>query len=394
MNFKFLKYSYITAALCLALAGCTTTPQKPAGEAVADKITFKQENFSVLPNWTADNFQNFSNAYSKSCARILKKDSQSNFGSDEIFGKYQSWKIACRKFENINVNNAGSVRQFFEQNFTPYSVKNNNQAEGLFTGYYEASLNGSRQKSDKYNVPLRARPDDLVMVDLGAFRDELKGQRIAGRVKDGNLKPYETHDQIIKGGLPAAQDKPLVWVDNAVDAFFLQIQGSGIVALDDGTTMRVGYAGQNGHPYTAVGKELITRGELTKDNVSMQTIRNWMATHPDQAADLMTVNKSYVFFTEIKGEGPLGGEGVALTAERSLAIDRSLIAYGVPVWLDVQNPAGGQITKLMMAQDTGGAIRGPVRGDYFWGYGAAAENMAGIMKSKGRYWFLIPKPSL
>ena len=225
------------------------------------------------------------------------------------------------------------------------------------------------------------------MVDLGAFRDELKGQRIAGRVKGGKLKPYESHKEIISGRLPPAQDNPLVWVDSAVDSFFLQIQGSGIVSLDDGTTMRVGYAGQNGHPYYAVGRELIKRGALTKDNVSMQSIREWMEHNPDEAQDLMTTNKSYVFFRELEGEGPLGGEGVALTAERSLAIDRSIVPYSMPVWIDTDITGG----RLMVTQDTGGAIRGSVRGDYFWGYGSRAEAMAGSMKSKGRYWFLLPK---
>ena len=282
-----------------------------------------------------------------------------------------------------------AVQSFFENNFTPYQVSAGTDTSGLFTGYYEASLKGSRTQSAVYHTPLRARPDDLVMVQLGDFRDKLKGQRIAGRIVNGKLKPYETHEEIVRGQMPAHQDKPLVWVDDAVDSFFLQIQGSGIVTMDDGSVMRVGYAGQNGHAYYAIGRELIKRGELTKENVSMQSIRAWLDQNPDKAQEIMFTNKSYVFFRELNGEGPLGGEGIALTPERSLAIDRSIIPYGMPVWLSLDHPHIKD--KMMVTQDTGGAIRGPVRGDYFWGHGVRAENMAGTMKAQGRYWFLMPK---
>lgn len=374
------------------LAGCASTQTEVQTEE-PEILNLSQARFSDLPDWKNENFIDFAQAYNRSCARILKRDSQGLFGVSEEFGKAQEWQIACRKFEKIDTQNALAIRTFFEENFTPYMARANNNPEGLFTGYYEASLRGSRLKQGVYQYPLRARPDDLVMVDLGQFRDELKGQRIAGRVKGGNLKPYETHAQINAGQLPAAQDKVLVWVDNPVDAFFLQIQGSGVVYFEDGTTMRVGYAGQNGHPYYAIGRELVKRGELSKENVSMEAIRNWLAANPSEARALMETNKSYVFFTEINGEGPKGGEGVALTAQRSLAIDRSLIPYGMPVWLSAESPQenGGMLNRLMVTQDTGGAIRGPVRGDFFWGYGKAAENMAGQMKSKGRYWFLMPK---
>ena len=392
-------YRIVNSFLCLStifiLTACSVNqiPNKIDVQEKPDQLNLVAANFSDLPNWNKEDFIDFAAAYNKSCAPILKKSSQSMIGRNPRFGKAQEWQIACRRFNDINQTNSTVVRQFFEQNFIPYKATNNGDAEGLFTGYYEAGLRGSRTQNGVYQVPLRARPDDLIMVQLGDFRDELKGQRIAGRVIGGNLKPYETHAEIINGELPSAQDKPLVWVDSAVDAFFLQIQGSGVVSLDDGTTMRVGYAGQNGHPYYAIGKELIKRGHLTKENVSMQSIRAWLAANPSQATEIMTTNKSYVFFREIKGEGPIGGQGVALTAMRSLAIDRSLIPYGVPTYLNAQNPnpSAPALTRLMVTQDTGGAIRGPVRGDFFWGYGARAEAMAGEMKSKGQYWLLLPK---
>ena len=390
LGLSFLVLSGVTA--CQTAPSNTSSVSTENATTSANKnLELIQQNFSNLPNWQNDDLTNFARAYNKSCERVLKKNSQSNFGASDKFGKYQEWQITCRKFGSVNQNDAVQVREFFETNFVPYSASAGGDTQGLFTGYYEASLNGSRQQGGVYQTPLRARPDDLVMVQLGEFRDELKGQRIAGRIINGKLKPYETHAQIINGQLPAAQDKPLVWVDSAVDAFFLQIQGSGIVAMEDGSVMRVGYAGQNGHPYYAVGRELIKRGALTKDNVSMQSIRDWLEANPEQAEELMTTNKSYVFFRELTGDGPLGGEGVALTPERSLAIDRSIVPYGMPIWLSAQNPAGGQLNKLMVTQDTGGAIRGAVRGDYFWGFGTQAAQMAGGMKSKGRYWFLLPK---
>ena len=244
-----------------------------------------------------------------------------------------------------------------------------------------------------YQVPLHARPDDLVMVNLGAFRDELKGQRIAGRVKDGRLHPYETRAEIVAGQLPQEHNRPLVWVDSGIDAFFVQIQGSGLVRLDDGSLMRIGYAGQNGHIYTAIGKVLVDEGHLQKDAVSMQSIRHWLENNPADAARIMNQNRSYVFFRALDTDGPVGGEGLALTPHRSLAIDHGLYPYGLPFWVDIAHPETGQprLQKLMVGQDTGGAIKGIIRGDVFWGYGDMAERQAGIMKSEGRYFVLLPK---
>lgn len=394
LSFCRVLNSGVAVFAALSLWGCATkTTNISSVDDAPKELQLSPARFADLPAWGEDNFQDFATAYERSCARILKRPAQSLLGVDEKFGKAQDWQIACRKFEGINPKNPAAIRAFFEQNFTPYQVSASGDAEGLFTGYYEASLRGSRVKAAPYIYPLRARPDDLVMVDLGEFRDELKGQRIAGRVIEGRLKVYETHAEIVRGELPPAQDKPLVWVDSAVDAFFVQIQGSGVVTLADGGVMRIGYAGQNGHPYYAIGRELVKNGALQKEEVSLQSIREWLEQNPSQAQDLMTTNKSYVFFRELEGEGPIGGENIPLTPMRSLAIDRSLIAYGMPIWLSVENPVAGAppINRLMMGQDTGGAIRGPVRGDFFWGYGPKAETMAGPMKSKGRYWILKPK---
>ena len=370
-------------ALCV-LSSCAGAPKtdKPV------ELSLKETSFSQLPGWGGDDFKTFIPAFKKSCDRILKGPTDKKLGPLEASGTYTDWQPVCRSFMNVPAN---KLKTFFEQRFTPYQVLADKKPQGLFTGYYEASLQGSRVRSGPYQTPLYKRPDDLVMVQLGEFREDLKGRRIAGRVKDGKLTPYEDRTNIVAGNWPH-NDEVLIWVDDPVDAFFVQIQGSGVVELNDGTAMRIGYAGQNGHVYYAIGRELIKREELTKENVSMQAIRDWLTQNPDQADEIMNTNASYVFFEELDGEGPKGGEGVALTAGRSLAIDRSLLSYGMPLWADIEAPVEGvgEIQRMMVAQDTGGAIRGPVRGDVFWGFGARAEQLAGPMKSKGQYWVLLP----
>jgi membrane-bound lytic murein transglycosylase A len=350
-------------------------------------LVLKPAKFSDLPGWGSDDLSAAIPAMQKSCERILKMNPASGFGGLKEAGTVTQWQAACQEMNTLNIADSVALRGFFERRFQPYQASAGGETQGLFTGYYEASLRGSKTQHDQYKIPLYARPDDLVMVDLGEFRPELKGQRIAGRVNGGQLKPYEDRATITAGRWPH-NDQVLVWVDDAVDAFFVQVQGSGAVQMDDGSVMQIGYAGQNGYPYYAIGKELVKRGALEKDHVSMQSIREWLAAHPEQADEIMNTNKSYVFFKVLDDQGPRGGEGVALTPQRSMAVDRAKIPYGVPLWVDIEAP---KLQRLMMAQDTGGAIIGAVRGDIFWGYGPQAEAMAGPMKSKGRYWLLLPR---
>lgn len=387
-----MRFLSFLALSVLFLSSCEEAAQATEEELKAPELRLIQSSYSDLPGWGADDYTEIVTPWVRSCERILKRDSNAHFGPLAQAGTYAHWQAACRNFARVATGTSAEIKAFIETTFTPYQVLADDKAEGLFTGYYEATLDGSRTKSDVYAHPLYKRPDDLVMVNLGQFREHLKGERIAGRVIDGNLKPYESREEIVAGHWPH-NDQVLVWVDSAVDAFFLQIQGSGRVILDDGTMMRVGYAGQNGHPYYAVGRELIKMGVLTKETVSMQAIEQWLVDNPDRADSVMNTNQSYVFFRELDGEGPLGGENVPLTAERSLAIDRSLLPYGLPLWVDIAPPMKGEqsLQRLMIAQDTGGAIRGAVRGDVFWGYGARAEMIAGHMKSQGRYWALLPK---
>lgn len=366
------------------LVGCAAVPEQDK----KPELSLKETSFSALSGWGGDDLKTFVPAFKKSCERILRNDPARKLGALEEAGTYGDWQPACRSFMNVAPQN---LKAFFENRFTPYEVLADGQPQGLFTGYYEASLRGSLKQGGPYQTPLYKRPDDLVMVQLGDFREDLKGRRIAGRVENGKLTQYESREEIVRGQWPH-NDEVLVWVDDPIDAFFVQIQGSGVVRFEDGSAMRIGYAGQNGHVYYAIGRELIARGEIEKEDVSLQSIRDWLEANPDQADEIKNTNASYVFFQELESEGPKGGEGLPLTAGRSLAIDHSLLAYGMPVWTDIEEPipGAGPINRLMVAQDTGGAIRGPVRGDVFWGYGPRAEALAGPMKSQGRYWVLLP----
>lgn len=382
---------YLAFTLLVVLTGCGTVSTDKTTPA---KLVTQPASFSDLPGWSTDNQAATLVAFKKSCNRIMKIDPvQRPAMSTQWAGPIVSWQKACAAMPDIATATPAQARTYFETYFTPVAATADGKAEGLFTGYYEASLKGSRTRQGPYQIPLRARPADLVMVNLGEFREELKGQRIAGRVVGGNLKVYEDHGAIEDGKLPAGMDVPLLYVDSAVGAFFLQIQGSGAVTLDTGELVRVGYDGQNGHPYYAIGKELVKRGYLNKEDVSMQSIQAWLAKNPVEGREIMRLNKSYVFFKILDKDGAVGGEGIPLTAGRSLAIDHGLVSYGLPVYLDAEGPQPSQprLQRLLVAQDTGGAISGPVRGDVFWGYGPEAEQNAGVMKSRGRYWFLVPK---
>lgn len=342
-------------------------------------------------------------ALQRSCQRFAPLADTVEIKPADVGGTVRDWREPCAAAATVPAGDNAAARLFFERWFVPFLAGNNGQSEGLFTGYYEPELRGSRTRGGRYVVPLYGRPADLVTVDLGLFREDWRGTNIAGRVRDGSLRPYPTRAEIEAGALKSVKRNDgapleLVWVDDSIDAFFLQIQGSGRIVLDDGSLMRVGYAAANGRPYVAIGRELIRDGALTRDNVSMPAIRAWLAAHPADAAKVMDKDPSFVFFRPLPppaspDDGPPGAQGVALTPGRSLAVDRRFLPLGVPVWLDAEDPrsAGARVERLMIAQDTGGAIRGPVRGDVFWGHGADAALEAGRMRSSGRYWILLPR---
>jgi len=359
----------------------------------SDRVALHPVDFRDLPGWREDNFQEAVVALARSCRALVKKPATASIGPHGFAGRAADWRAPCREIGGpIRLaKDAAGARQFFERHFRAYAVRGTNGLDGLFTGYFEFSLKGSRRRSARYDVPLYTRPGDLVMADLGAFSSAFRGRTIAGRVKRGRLIPYDDRAAIENGAL-VGRGLELVWVDNPVDAFFLEIQGSGRVHLDDGSMMRVGYAGKNGHAYTAIGRVLIKMGALEREAVTMGSIRAWLAANPAKARAVLMKNRSFVFFREIQGPGPIGAQGVALTAGRSLAVDRKFLPLGVPMFVAADDPAGrlAPVRRLMVAQDTGGAIRGPVRGDIFFGHGAKAAAMAGQARLRGRYWILLP----
>ncbi len=373
----------LTAVLLLGIAG---TALWFNGLDSDDTLLLKKSAFADLPGWTADDQKAALAAFARSCVKIEKLDSGKNLGG--FAGAAADWQGICHDLASAPPADA---RTFIEAHFVPYETWGRNGRQGLFTGYYEPILHGSLTQHDRYQYPIYGRPDDLIDVDLGAFKPSLKGEKIVGRVDGKKLIPYYDRADIEDGALDGAVPE-IVWADDPVDVFFLHIQGSGRVKLDDGKTIYIGYSGENGRPYTAIGRELLRIGALTKENVSMPAIRDWLKKHPDEAADVMNVDQSYIFFrtNEDKG-GPIGAQGVPLTAERSIAVDRKKIPYGVPIFLDVANPDGEpRLQRLMVAQDTGGAIVGAVRADFFWGAGEKAAHKAGIMKSAGQSWLLLP----
>ena len=353
--------------------------------------------FSELEGWAQGDPRGALQAFLRSCAVLAAKPDDAPLGGVNYAGVVVEWRQVCGAASLVSSAGPEPARGFFEFEFVPYRV-GNDSGVSLFTGYYEPQLRGSRTRHGAYQTPLYAVPGDLVNVDLGLFRDSLKGQRIVGKVADGRLVPYPPRAEI-EGGLDTAV--PILFVDDPIDAFFLQIQGSGRVVLDDGTVVRDAYAAQNGRPYTAIGAVLIQRGELKREAVSMQSIRAWLLEHPAEAQELMNANASYVFFEEQPiGDpslGAAGAQGVPLTPEASLAVDLTVHALGVPVWLETIAPdpdttkPDRPFQRLLVMQDTGGAIRGPVRGDVYWGYSSDAGSIAGRMRSEGRMTVLLPR---
>ena len=363
----------------------------PVPEKIADRLNLIRTEFRALPGWRADDPAPALAAFLKSCKRLLPQPGNRALGAGGTGGRIADWRPVCAAAASAGKDSTGA-RNFFEREFVPYRASSSRGEDGLFTGYYEAELKGSLVRHGPYKVPIYRRPPGLVTVDLGRFDAKLKGRQLTGQVRGGQVLPLATRAEI-EGGALKGKGLELLWVDSAVDAFFLHVQGSGRVILDDGRVLRLGYAGRNGHAYTSIGRALIEQGTLSKENVSMQSIRAWIEANPDAGARLMASNPSYIFFSIKKGDGPIGAQGAALTPGRSLAVDKRFVPLGIPVWLDTSDPLepGRPLRRLVIAQDTGGAIKGPVRGDLFWGFGAAAAERAGRMNVRGGYYLLLPK---
>lgn len=359
-----------------------------------DRVALSPAGFDELPGWESDDATGAVKALARSCEAFEKRSDSTPLGPRAIAGRVRDWRAPCREIagDPSLTTDRARARAYFERHFEAFAVTGSDGSEGLFTGYFELTLKGARQRSARYATPLYARPGDLITADLGAFSRDWRGRTIAGRVKGTRFVPYDDRDAIESGAL-AGKGLELAWAEDPVDAFFLQIQGSGRVELEDGSVMRLGYAGKNGHAYTAIGRVLVEMGALEREAVTMQSIRAWLKANPDRMKQVLGENRSFVFFREIKGPGPIGSLGVPLTGGRSLAVDRKFLPLGVPMFVAAEDPEEklDPIRRLMVAQDTGGAIRGPVRGDIFFGHGPEAARLAGQAKLRGRYWLLRPK---
>lgn len=427
----------------------------------SEEIALKPYSFDSIEHWQDNNFIATARAYMRSCEILARRDKHRSMGGNrEIFGKMEAWQDICKQLENLQINDGDNkersisealtqsyifnknskqhqninqvIRKFFEENFTPYQIiiKATHQVQkgdiitanteyseyGKFTGYYEPQILASQEQSTEYATAIYAMPEDLVTVYLGDFLPSLAGRRIIGKI-DGNnrLEPYLSRAQIDENSDFAKNAEILAWAKDPVSLFFLQIQGSGRLKYPDDSFQAIGYAGQNGHRYYAIGRELLKRGHLSRDNVNALSIMSWLRENPEEGREIMHTNPSYIFFRKISGESPIGAQNVVLEPEYSLAVDRKYIPLGAPLWLDVElaNPTesndkiaeniskkqnnGNNIndnyhhhSKLMVAQDIGGAIKGIIRGDIFFGRGERAEYLASNMNYDGKIWVLLP----
>jgi membrane-bound lytic murein transglycosylase A len=393
---SFVRISLL-ASILYALAGCSSAPTEKTVVPVVETLpanpvlsedgkktgigpALRLTTFSSLPGWNADNLREAWPAFLASCSVLNKKT---------------DWKIACNAAQSIDAGSEKAVRQFFETYFSPYQVVNpDGSVDGMVTGYYEPLLRGARKRGGPYQTPLHRAPDDILTIDEANVYPELKGLQLRGRLVGGKVVAYPSRAELMQSN--ALAGKEILWVDDPIDAFFLQVQGSGRVQLaDTRETVRVAYADQNGQPYKSIGKYLIDKGELTLDQASMQGIKAWVAAHPSRQQELLNANPRYIFFREEKiadpKVGPNGALGVPLTPQRSIAVDPQFIPLGAPVFLATTQPNSQvALQRLMLAQDTGSAIKNAVRADFFWGFGAQAGDKAGKMKQRGTMWVLLP----
>lgn len=420
-------------AAALVLSG--NVGKKPASISasgfVSDGAAFVLADFNELDGWRLDDAAETLPAFLRSCAHFeaLAENAPANpselpgilgEAGASLAGAAGDWRAPCAEATKIVSQpyadknaRTSAARAFYEFHFRPVRIYERLRppegqspntvatltSSGRFTAYFEPYYEASPIRTIIYSAPVHARPTDLVTVDLGRFRPELRGQRIAGRIEDGALDPYPDH-AAINGGAIVSRARVLAWM-RPTDLFFLQIQGSGRLSLPGGE-MRVGYDGSNGRPYTAIGRTLIERGALTRETVSMQTIRAWLdgATEEDGRA-VRETNESYVFFRALdalpdRQLGPIGAQGVQLTAGRSIAVDPRYTPLGAPVWVSIEGDPEVRrdpVRRLMIAQDTGGAIKGPVRGDIFVGSGPQAGEVAGGYNRSGEMFVLLPKAS-
>lgn len=367
-----------SSLLALLLAACAPPLPRLPEEAPTPSPPLQAASWNDLPGWPDEALAEALAVFRESC---------------KVLEKRPAWHETCAAARGLESPAPEVLRVWFERHFRPWALTNpDGTAEGLITGYYEPIIKGSRKPGPRFPHPVFGPPADLIDVELAGLYPELKPLRLRGRLEGRRLVPYYSRAEWEQEKSKRSPEA-LLWVSDALDLFFLEIQGSGQVELDDGQRLRLSYADQNGHPYRSIGRWLVERGELTADQASMQGIRGWLARHPERQNELFGVNPSLVFFRllPVEGSGPPGALGVPLTPERSLAVDPRHVPLGAPIWLATRQPIEGTLlARLMLAQDTGGAIRGVVRADFYWGSGTEAGRRAGAMRHPGRMWLLLP----
>lgn len=362
----------LLAAGCVQLAPCPQCPPAPAKPA-PETAQYIEYAFDALPGWPSTGLDRSLAAFASGCARVAPLAN------------------ACAAAAAVARDDPQAARTFFEAQFVPYAVVSSAGPDtGLITGYYEPIIDGSRTQTAEHRHPIFGVPEDLVAVDLAAVNPDVRNLRLRGRIDGRRLVPYPPRAEIDSRGVPAPV---IAWTQDPVELFFLQIQGSGQVRLENSERIRVGFADQNGHPYRSLGRYLVERGELPLEEASMQGIKAWAAANPAKLQEALNSNPSYVFFRELPAtDGPPGALGVPLAPEYSLAVDRRFVPLGAPVYLETTFPLSeAPLERLMAAQDTGGAIRGAVRADFYWGTGTDAGMLAGRMRQQGRLWLLWPR---
>ncbi|WP_304856335.1 murein transglycosylase A [uncultured Parasutterella sp.] len=388
MTFERKTLLPVSILAALLLCSCSSTTKKEdITEPTEEAVRYEISSFDELPSSDSQDWATALSAFKVSCRSV---------------GKKADWKDVCFKAQSTDSSEAES---FFKNNFIPWQISTqvigkqtgtvySKSDKGLMTGYYEPMLKVSSVRTAKHTIPILSTPDDLIIVDLASLYPKLKGMRLRGKIEGRKLVPYDSRAQIIKRH--DLDKNAIAWSSDPVAVFFLQIQGSGRLQTEDGKMIRVGFDDQNGHPYKAVGSWLVEKGYLKRHELSMQNIRAWAFQNPDKVDTLLNQNPSFVFFkpreADNADEGPIGAQGLPLTPKASVAVDRKYIPLGTPLLVSVsQSSPALEFVRPVVAQDTGGAIKGPIRFDYFWGFGDEAGSQAGRQKSSVSAWLLLPK---
>ncbi len=366
-----------------------------------EAIAFAPVPFSALPGWEADDHLAAYKAFSASCKPVLDAAKAGNKAGATPAPKalLDVCRIALGIAQSGKPMTKVAARAFFESYFQPANVAQTSGKNGLLTGYYEPLIKGSRVASEEFSTPVYKRPPDLVNMVAESERGAKSSGYTHMRKTAGGLKPYLTRAEIEQGALKG-QNLELLYFKDPVDVYFMQVQGSGRIELPDGEKIRITYDGKNGYPYTSIGKHLIEAGSFKPENMSLKGLAAWLKQDRKRAEPVMWENKSYVFFRELKGaeaEGAMGVLGIALQPGRSLAVDTAYHPIGLPIYVTAEtltHPSAKKapFQRLMISHDVGSAIKGPERGDIFFGSGDSAAKVAGVTKHPGHFTVLIPKP--